>query len=266
MASFSIDINSLTGNDQVDILIGTSAGASDVASYSYTTTGSKAETFEPTAETLWMDIQGYDTFTDAHTILIDNVSIIDDTERITNGTFTTDLTGWTSVIATNAVSASQLSQTGFGGPASPTTLRQSFATSFSATPASGGSGGGCRTFRLRPDLLPPEEEVKKPPPLVIPMQTMIRTPQSRNPSFAGITRSPILPGFAEPNRPQVGLPDPIGHYQFKGFADSKSPVSTEPSPLAIMKGLNECPPIPQPRYGGFKKPIPAIDDLGKRKR
>jgi hypothetical protein len=145
MADFSFDIKSLTANDQVTIQIGTTAGGNDVADQDFNTVADgQGFSFTPPAATLFLDIQGYDTTSDAHTIDIDNVSITDGGERITNGNFSSgDLTGWTEVVATVAVTGGFRARfTGFGGPGAPTILRQSFASSFTAVTT--GAGGGCR--------------------------------------------------------------------------------------------------------------------------
>lgn len=77
-----IDFVSSNSNDRMEVLIGTSAGGSQLATGSWDnpTTGVQSVAFTPTQDDTYITITGRDTVSDAHSILVDDVSVVDNTE------------------------------------------------------------------------------------------------------------------------------------------------------------------------------------------
>ena len=71
----TIDIFSLAAGDQVTVNIGSSAGASDIASQVYTTAGVMTFDFTPTGATVWVDLVGLDPPTGPHQVDLNSFSI-----------------------------------------------------------------------------------------------------------------------------------------------------------------------------------------------
>ena len=145
MATVEIDIASMTANDRLRVIIGTTVGGSDVFDQTYSSTGFNQHLNVTTlAATQWIDLLAWDTLTDAHDVRVNTVSYTDPIERITNSQFTANIDGWTQVVATIAWNSGNMDMTGFGGPGSPTTARQSFNPLFTAEAAAAAENtGGC---------------------------------------------------------------------------------------------------------------------------